>query len=97
MQNQEPDIFQIIIHGALASIGGVVRVLSENKKYSFWYYFTQMVISSFTGVIIGLTFQSFTNNQQILLAAAGVAGYGGSSILHLLAVNLKNKLKNNLD
>lgn len=93
MENQPIDKIQIIIHGLLAAIGGVVRVLSENKKYSYTYYFSQAVISSFAGVIVGLILKEFVNSDYIAMAFSGIAGYMGSSALHLLSMRLKNYLE----
>jgi len=87
------DKIQIIIHGILAAIGGIVRVLAENKKYSIYYYLSQAVISSFSGVIIGLLLREFMNSEYLTMAFAGVAGYAGSGILHILSIKLQNYLK----
>ena len=94
--SEQPQIdkIQIIIHGLLAAIGGVVRILAENKKYSFWYYLSQAVISSFSGVVVGLFLKEFISSEHIILAVAGISGYGGSSILHILSVKLQDYLKN---
>ena len=93
MENQPIDKIQVIIHGILAAIGGVVRVLAENKKYSIWYYLSQAVISSFSGVIVGLLLKEFMASEYLTMAFAGVAGYAGSGILHILSVKLQNYLK----
>ncbi len=93
MENQPSiDKLQILIHGLLAAIGGIVRVLAENKKYSFWYYLSQAVISSFAGVLIGLLTAEIIQSEYIRLAMAGTAGYMGSSALHLLSKKLTKKL-----
>lgn len=93
MENQPIDKIQIIIHGLLAAVGGIVRVLSENKKYSYTYYFSQAVISSFAGVIVGLILKEFVDSDYIALAFSGMAGYSSSSILHILSEKLKKKLE----
>ena len=93
---QEQPLFdkpQLLIHGLLAFVGGIVRVLSENKKYSFWYYMSQAVISSFSGVIVGLLLKEFITSEYIALAFSGLAGYLGSGTLHILAIRLKKKLE----
>ena len=89
MTEQPIDKIQIIIHGILAAIGGVVRVLAENKKYSIYYYLSQAVISSFSGVIIGLLLREFMNSEYLTMAFSGVAGYSSSGILYLLSEKLK--------
>ena len=94
MENQPIDKTQIIIHGILAAIGGVVRVLAENKKYSIWYYLSQAVISSFSGVIVGLLLKEFMASEYLTMAFSGMAGYSSSGILHILSVKLQNYLKN---
>lgn len=94
MENQPIDKIQIIIHGLLAAIGGIVRVLSENKKYSFTYYISQAVISSFSGVVVGLILKEVIVSEHIILAIAGVSGYGGSAILHILSIKLQKYLQN---
>ena len=94
MENQPIDKTQIIIHGILAAIGGIVRVLAENKKYSVWYYLSQTVISSFSGVIVGLLLKEFMNSEYLIMSFSGMAGYSSSGILHILSVKLQNYLKN---
>lgn len=94
MENQpQIDKIQIIIHGLLAAVGGAVRVLSENKKYSFRYYSSQIIISSFSGVLIGLLINDIIKSEHIRLAMAGTAGYAGSTILYILSEKLQKYLK----
>lgn len=94
MENQPPiDKIQIIIHGLLAAVGGIVRVLSENKKYSFRYYLIQMITSSFSGVIVGLIVNDIIKSEYIKLAMAGMAGYSGSIMLYILSEKLQKFLK----
>lgn len=93
MQEQpQIDKLQILIHSLLAAIGGIVRVLSENKKYSLWYYCSQMIISSFAGVLIGLISKEIVKSDYIALAFSGIAGYSSSNVLFVLSKIFKKKL-----
>ena len=77
----EPEYLAIFMCAILAALGGIARELSNFEAcFNLRRFLSNIFISSFSGIIIGLFVPDFDHKNWIL-AAAGVSGLCGCALM----------------
>jgi len=92
------DFIELLINIALASLGGLVKILSEvDKKFGMKMtiseYFTHSFISMFVGIVIYLLCKNFNISQFLAASITALAGYAGIPVIELLSDIAKKRLQ----
>ena len=80
---------KIIMHGALALCGGVVREITHNKSYSLAKFVAGGFVGSFTGILAYCVCRHFGISEWGTAAITGMGGYCGSPLLDIGSSVLK--------
>jgi len=85
----EPEYLAIFMCAILAALGGIARELSNFEAcFNLRRFLSNIFISSFSGIIIGLFLPDFDHKNWVL-AAAGCAGLCGCAIVDYLVAIFK--------
>ncbi len=80
-ETHEPEYLTLMMCFILALLGGTARELSKQEECFSWRRFlSNIFVSSFCGILIGLFAPDFDHKNWVM-AAAGIAGTAGVSFL----------------
>ena len=94
----EFNFLELLANTALASLGGLVRRLSEleksgKKKVTLSYYIVGALISMFVGIVIFLLCKNFNVSMYLTAGLTSLGGYLGVPVLDLLSNIAVKKVK----
>lgn len=92
------DYIELLIDVALATLGGLVKRLSEidkesGMKITVSEYFTHSFISMFVGTVIYLLCKNFSISQFLTASITALSGYMGIPVIELLSDIAKKKIQ----
>lgn len=81
----EPEYLVIFMASIIAMFGGVVKELSNFETcFNARRFFSNVVISGFCGLLVGLAAPEF-EHKNLVMIAAGISGTMGISIVNYIA------------
>ena len=91
------DYMEVILNIALASLGGLVKRLSESEKQSgqkmtLAYYLVGSFISMFVGIVVYFLCKNFEVSQFLTAGVTALSGYMGTPVLDILSNLAKKKI-----
>ena len=89
------DFVEITIHGLMAFIGGVVKIITESQdkvKQSFATFFAGGVVGIFAGMVTYFICKHFEVSEYLTITFTGLAGYMGSPFLDLFSMVAKRTI-----
>lgn len=93
------NLIELLANTVLASLGGLVRRLSEmeksnDKKHNtFSYYIVGAIISMFVGIVVYLLCKNFNVSAYLTAGLTSLGGYMGVPVLDLLSNVAVKKVK----
>ena len=92
------NLLEVLINIALATLGGLVRRLSELErkpkiKVTFCDYFIHSFISMFVGIVIYFLCKNFNISLFLTASITALSGYMGTSVLELLSDIAKKRIQ----
>lgn len=97
----ELDLYDLIIHGLFASLGGIVRELKEPENDQVPKKLLEFVSGAFIGIFCGLVIyficKQYAVGEYLTVAFTGLAGYLGTPVLDFIAKVAKGKVKTTID
>ena len=89
------DLFELVIHGLIAFMGGVVKIITEGQDLVMK-SLTSFVAGGFVGVFAGvLTYficKHFSVDEYLSIVFTGLAGYMGAPLLEVFAIIAKRTM-----
>jgi hypothetical protein len=76
----------------LGSFGGVARVCRTGVS-NWRQFFSSIMVSAFTGVVVHLALQDSSLSSHMQAAIIAASGYSGGSIIDVLIGQISNKLQ----
>jgi hypothetical protein len=89
------DVIEILIHGLISFVGGVVKIISEQndiKLQNMTRFIAGGCIGIFAGMIIYCICKELKVGEHISIAFTGLAGYMGTPILDVLSISMKKTI-----
>lgn len=95
--DMEINFIEVLINLILASLGGLVKRLSDmeknkNQKVTFSYYLIGSCISMFVGIVVYFLCKNFNVSQSLTAGLTALSGYIGAPVLDLLSDIAKHKV-----
>ena len=87
--------FDLIIHGLIAFMGGVVKIITEGKELvmqSLTSFFAGGVIGVFAGMVTYFVCKHFELGEYLTVAFTGLAGYMGTPLLEVFSTIMKRTI-----
>lgn len=95
--SKEPEFFTIFLCFILALLGGTARELSKaNEKFEWKRFFSNIFISGFCGLMVGLAAPDFEHKNWIMIIA-GISGTAGTQFLDFCFEVLKAALSKTIN
>ena len=87
------NIIELVIHGLIAFMGGVVKIITEGQQLVMK-SLTTFVAGGFVGVFAGMVTyfvcRHFQIDEYLTVAFTGLAGYMGAPLLELFALQTQS-------
>jgi uncharacterized membrane protein HdeD (DUF308 family) len=86
------NLTEIVIHGLMAFIGGIVKTITEsqeNVKKSFTTFAAGGIIGIFAGMVTYFICKHFAIDEYLAVTFTGLAGYMGAPLLDLFSAVTK--------
>jgi len=91
------DVYDLLIHGLFASLGGVVREMKEpedgKEPKKLLEFVSGAFIGIFTGLVVYFLCKQYGVGEYLTVALTGLAGYMGTPALDFITRLVKGKVK----
>lgn len=94
MESGNSNMYMLFIAVLMAMFGGMVKYISQltKKRFSAIAFWSSILVSAFTGLIVGLICRELATSDNITFIATGISGWSGGVIIDKLAKKLEGKL-----
>jgi len=86
------NVYDMLIHGTLAALGGIVKELKKHENPTFVDFLIGACVGIFCGIVIFCLCRNYGAGDYLTAALTSLGGYIGTPVLDLISSIIKKLL-----